>query len=215
MMRLNRIAPFFAWGWKIRTERPGTIAITFDDGPDPRTTPFLLRVLDDLQLKCTMFVIGQKCIKQAALLREISSAGHHIACHGFVHTRHSFRTAKFLLNSINQTQITLAEAGVSMAKAFRAPYGSIDLSTHLKVTKAGLQPVLWSVHIADWKASDSNILLSRTRRVLHDQMILLLHDGHPASTALGPTLHFLKSEIEKRRWLAVPLPETSRKSEAC
>ncbi|MBK6766955.1 MAG: polysaccharide deacetylase family protein [bacterium] len=114
MITLSQLTPHLARGWQTRTNSAGSVALTFDDGPDPETTPLLLKMLDDAGLKATMFVVGQKCRKQGSLLREVYAAGHSIACHGYVHTRHGFRGKAFLERSIRQSSFLLDEFGVKI-----------------------------------------------------------------------------------------------------
>lgn len=208
MISLARLAPHFARGWQIHTESPKAIAITFDDGPDPVTTPWLLTVLDQLQLRATMFVVGRKCRGQATLLREIATAGHAIACHGYVHTRHGFRTQDFLDTSLQQSRYLLDEFGIKMSPAFRPPYGFIDFSLHNKTRRAGFAPILWSAHIGDWKPQSEHSLRAKTETAVHERMIFLLHDGHESTRNLRPSLEFLRDEIQRNKWTTALLPES-------
>lgn len=207
MITLSQITPHFARGWQTRTDSANSVAITFDDGPDAATTPQLLKMLDDTGLKATMFVIGQKCRKQGSLLREITAAGHALACHGYVHARHGFRGKAYLETSLRQSTYMLDEFGVTVSRAFRPPYGFIDFGMPERTRNAGFTPVLWSAHINDWKPQSEAELLRACERVVHERMILLLHDGHVSTSRLKPTLEYLASVIRARKWAMLKLPE--------
>lgn len=206
-MPLSQIAPRLALGWQTHCAVSGQAAITFDDGPDPATTPALLKALELCNLKATMFVIGQKCRGNASLLREISSAGHTIACHGYAHERHWFRNSAFVQASIRQSMYMLQEFGLKMALHFRPPYGAIDPFMHKRVSELGVNPVLWSAHVGDWKPQDPNELRQRMKAVVHDRMILLLHDGHETTHNVIAQLPYLREELIKKQLGSIALAD--------
>lgn len=205
MIELGQFTPRLALGWQTLCERSGDAAITFDDGPDPQTTPALLRTLDALNLKATMFVIGQKCRGNATLLREITAAGHTLACHGYAHERHWFKKSSFVTASIRQTLFLLQDYGLQMAPLFRPPFGAIDFRMHRRVVELKCTPVLWSAHVSDWKQQSPIELRQRMAASVHDRMILLLHDGHETSPNVREQLPYLRDEIERRRLHSVTL----------
>lgn len=205
MMPLSQITPLLARGWQTHCANPGEVAITFDDGPDPATTPKLLKVLDQLEIKATMFVIGQKCRGNKELLKEVAAAGHTLACHGYSHERHWFRDASFVQGSIRQTVYMLQDCGLRMEPMFRPPFGAIDWKLHKRVSSLGVVPVLWSTHVADWKPQDSETLRQRMVSVVHDRMILLLHDGQATSGDVVQQLPYLNYEIQRRGFHSIAL----------
>ncbi len=206
-MPLSQIAPRLAFGWQTHCSSSGLAALTFDDGPDPVTTPALLKALDQYNLKATMFVVGQKCKGNASLLREISAAGHAIACHGYAHEKHWFRNSAFVQASIRQSMFMLQEFGVRMALHFRPPFGAIDPFMHKRVSDLGVNPVLWSAHVADWKPQEPAELKQRMCSVVHDRMILLLHDGHETTPNVIAQLPYLRDELVKKRLNSIALTD--------
>ncbi|MCB9368282.1 MAG: polysaccharide deacetylase family protein [Calditrichaeota bacterium] len=206
-MTLSQIGPMLARGWQTHCWSPGHVALTFDDGPDPQTTPKLLETLDKLSLKATMFVIGQKCRGNAALLKEMSAAGHAIACHGYAHEKHWFKSSSFVQASIRQTMFMLQEFGIKMAPMFRPPFGAIDLTMHRRVSELKITPVLWSAHISDWKPQTADAVRQKLVSSVHDRMILLLHDGHETTTNVIEQLPYLRDELVKRNLSSVALSD--------
>lgn len=205
MMPILQLAPRLARGWQTHCDKPGDVAITFDDGPDPKTTSQLLRALELFDLKATFFVIGQKCKGNATLLREISAAGHTIACHGYSHERHWFRNSAFVQGSIRQTMYILQDYGIKMAPLFRPPFGAIDWKLHRHIVELNVKPVLWSAHVTDWKQQDVSVLRQKLNSVIHDRMILLLHDGHETTDSVIQVLPHLRDELLKRKLRAITL----------
>ncbi|NUO18169.1 polysaccharide deacetylase family protein [bacterium] len=202
---ISQIAPLLARGWQTHCKNAGEAAITFDDGPDPKTTPMLLKTLDDLGLKATMFVVGQKCKGNRSLLQEIAAQGHSIACHGYSHEKHWFREPSFVQASVRQSLYILQDFGVKMELLFRPPYGAIDWRLHKRVTEIGAVPVLWSAHVRDWKPQEDSALLTRMSAAVHDRMILLMHDGHVTTPQVISQLWFLRDRIESMGLKSVAL----------
>jgi len=204
-MELSQYTPRFAIGWQTHCAHGGEAAITFDDGPDPKTTPSLLKTLEALHLRATMFVVGQKCRGNATLLREIASAGHKIACHGYAHERHWFKKSSFVESSIRQSLYLLQDYGIQMEPIFRPPFGAIDFRMHRVVTGLKCTPMLWSAHVADWKPQSPLELRQRMESAVNDRMILLLHDGHETTANVRDQLPYLRDEIERNRLRSVVL----------
>ena len=65
--------------------RPDHVALTFDDGPDPLSTPHFLRLLDARGIRATFFLLGSMAARSPGLVREMAAAGHEIAVHGWHH----------------------------------------------------------------------------------------------------------------------------------
>lgn len=206
-MTFSQIGPMLARGWQTRCWMSGQVALTFDDGPDPQTTPKLLEALDRLSLKATMFVIGQKCRGNATLLKEISAAGHALACHGYAHEKHWFKNASFVQASIRQTMFMLQEFGIGMAPLFRPPFGAIDWNMHRRVTELKITPVLWSAHVSDWRPQEPEALRQKLVANVHDRMILLLHDGHDTTANVIEQLPYLRDALVKRGLQSVALSD--------
>ncbi|MBU0690692.1 polysaccharide deacetylase family protein [bacterium] len=187
------------WLWSL-PKGNGRIALTFDDGPHPDTTPALLRALDELKIKATMFLVGMRCEGHHSLIREIESAGHAIANHGYNHSRHALRGRRFQKESIQQTETTILESGVTMQKLFRPPFGSFDFTTGSILKELGYRGVIWSVLVWDWTHQTPEHLWKRTQRRLHDGAIIVLHDGHPTTPTMISMLPYLAEAVHRCEW---------------
>ncbi|MCB9357206.1 MAG: polysaccharide deacetylase family protein [Calditrichaeota bacterium] len=212
MIPLSQWIPRAIPGWQSRTTEDGSIAVTFDDGPNPDSTPELLQLLSELDLKCTMFLVGEACERNQELLSKIVSAGHAVANHGYVHRRHAFQSKEFVTESLMRTRAAIESRGcATMAPAFRPPYGSLDWRTGRLARRMGLSPVLWSAHLSDWRMRTAGDLLRVAQNNFHDRMILLLHDKPGCAVTLRPVLEHIRSEITRRNWRLLLLPEESSK----
>ena len=85
------------------------IALTFDDGPDPRSTPKVLEALDSLGWRATFFVLGGRVREARGLTKEIVARGHEIGIHGDQHTSHLRRPATWTVPDVRRARDTVEE----------------------------------------------------------------------------------------------------------
>jgi peptidoglycan/xylan/chitin deacetylase (PgdA/CDA1 family) len=139
------------------------VALTFDDGPDPRTTPLILDTLRDRGVGATFFVVGQQVAENPALLRRIVAEGHAIGNHTYDHADMSGLSAGRMHLELRSTQEAVDEAlGYHRPMALmRPPYGNpyLDDSNALPafrgvVRREGLFPVMWTVDPSDYLLGD-------------------------------------------------------------
>ncbi|MET9875549.1 bifunctional polysaccharide deacetylase/glycosyltransferase family 2 protein [Actinacidiphila glaucinigra] len=103
---------------------PRTIALTFDDGPDPRWTAKVLAVLREHDVPGTFFVVGQMAARYPALIRDIVDSGGEIGVHTFSHVDLAYQDRARIDRELAQTQLALAGAAGITTSLFRAPYSS-------------------------------------------------------------------------------------------
>ncbi|MES4900726.1 glycosyltransferase [Streptomyces sp. NPDC000395] len=101
-----------------------TIALTFDDGPDPRWTPKILKVLREHDVPGTFFVLGQMVVRNPSLVRRIRADGHEIGVHTFTHADLAYQDSDRVDRELAQSQLALAGAAGVNSSLFRAPYAS-------------------------------------------------------------------------------------------
>jgi len=154
--------------------------ITFDDGPDPRSTEAVLNVLDKYGAKASFFVITQKAKNNLSLIREIKSASHSIGDHSFDHRyRYFFQGRQAMLNWITASTETLngllGEANIG----FRPPAGIRTPELHWALQRLNLPLIHWKIRFFDavfpWSPEKAEASLDRTR----SGDIILLHDAQP------------------------------------
>ncbi|MFC4494749.1 bifunctional polysaccharide deacetylase/glycosyltransferase family 2 protein [Streptomyces ovatisporus] len=101
-----------------------TVALTFDDGPDPRWTPRILAVLEKYDVPATFFVVGSMTARYPDTVREIIDGGNEVGVHTFTHVDLSYQSPQRVEREMAQTQLALAGAAGVNTSLFRAPYSS-------------------------------------------------------------------------------------------
>ena len=130
--------------------RPGHVALTFDDGPDPASTPRFLEELDRLGWRATFFMLGALAHRAPALAAEVAAAGHEVAVHGWSHVNHLARRPGTVVDEVRRALDTLGEVTGSRPRWLRPPYGVMSGGDVLAARREGLRPVLWTAWGRDW-----------------------------------------------------------------
>ena len=104
----------------------GKLALTFDDGPDPRWTPRVLDMLARLQVRATFFVLGSAVEAHPELIAREVAEGHEVAVHNWVHTDVYGVSFSELSDSVNRTCEAIVAAGAPSPRLWRPPYGRVD-----------------------------------------------------------------------------------------
>ncbi len=163
--------------------RVGHVALTFDDGPDPKATPALLGELDRLGWKATFFMLGMMVDRDRGLAAEVAAAGHEIALHGYEHRNHLYRGPAAVLGDLRRGFDTVATATGTVPTLFRPPYGVLSSAGLTSALLIGLRPVLWTSWGRDWtaEATGETVLCELTAGVRSRRgyagPTLLLHDS--------------------------------------
>jgi peptidoglycan/xylan/chitin deacetylase (PgdA/CDA1 family) len=158
--------------------RRGHTAITFDDGPDPESTPQILDVLAAADCRATFFLLGSMTRRAPDLAAAIVSAGHEIGVHGDRHRSTLRQTPNQLRADIDCAASTIAEASGAQLHWYRPPYGTLSTAAMCTARRVGLQPVLWTSWGRDWRAAaTSESVLCDLRRGVLDRGTVLLHDS--------------------------------------
>ena len=162
---------------------PGHVALTFDDGPHPVSTPRFLDVLDRLGVRATFFLTGRWVVRAPGLVREVAAAGHEVAVHGYDHrcllARGPAATQRDLARALDVTSDALG----APVRWFRPPYGVLTGPALVAARRLRLTPVLWTAWGRDWVAGATAESVHRT--VLADLSgggTVLLHDSDVTST---------------------------------
>jgi peptidoglycan/xylan/chitin deacetylase (PgdA/CDA1 family) len=162
------------------------IAITIDDGPDPRITPRVLDVLDERGAKATFFCIGERVQRHAELAREMVRRGHSIENHSQRHLSHfSLLGPRGLVAEIERAQDTIGITTGQHPLFFRAPAGLRSPFLDPVLSRLGLRLASWTRRGFDTVSARAEAVLGKLTRGLGPGDILLLHDGHAALTANG------------------------------
>ncbi|MFF8726747.1 polysaccharide deacetylase family protein [Streptomyces sp. NPDC015171] len=161
---------------------PGHIALTFDDGPDPVSTPRFLDALDALGVRATFFVVGEHVVRHPGVVRETARRGHELGVHGWRHDR-PWRPA-FARDAAGVARTVRAVHDLTghRPRWYRPPYGILTTGRWLAARRAGLRTVLWSAWGRDWTADATPASVrARVTADLRGGGTVLLHDSDRCS----------------------------------
>ena len=166
------------------TGRPDHIALTFDDGPDPVSTPRFLDVLDVLGVRATFFVLGESVVRYPALARETAERGHELAVHGWTHDRPWLPDPARDTADLTRAVHAVWQVAGRRPRWYRPPYGILTSGRWAAARRSGLRPVLWSTWGRDWTAGATPASVRMTVEAdLRGGGTLLLHDSDRLSAA--------------------------------
>jgi cellulose synthase/poly-beta-1,6-N-acetylglucosamine synthase-like glycosyltransferase/peptidoglycan/xylan/chitin deacetylase (PgdA/CDA1 family)/spore germination protein YaaH len=160
------------------------VAITFDDGPDPRWTPKILDILKAANVKAAFFLVGVNAEHYPGLVRRIVKEGHEIGNHTYYHPNLALCWPEHIRLELNATQLLLETITGRATTLFRPPYaadtGPTQLSelTPLKIAEdLNYLVVLESIDPQDWAKPGADIILRRVKQQRRDGSVILLHDA--------------------------------------
>jgi peptidoglycan-N-acetylglucosamine deacetylase len=154
------------------------VALTFDDGPDPTSTPLFLEALERLGWKATFFVLGDMVRCAPDLTRRIVASGHEVALHGDRHRSHVLRTPWSVAADMRRAHDIVTDVTGEPIRWFRPPYGSISTASLTTAHALGMRTVLWSAWGRDWTARASPAsVAAEISRDLAPGGTILLHDS--------------------------------------
>ena len=174
------------------------VALTFDDGPDPRSTPEVLDMLDEAGAKATFFVIGKKVAEHPALAAEICKRGHAIGLHSYEHERlMPLRSPWHVKRDLERALEVVEEATGLRPRLFRAPIGHISPAMARAARELELLVVGWSVRGVDgWSGAKPEVVADRVIEKLDDGAIVLLHDAAERGDFIPASLGALPRVLE-------------------
>jgi peptidoglycan/xylan/chitin deacetylase (PgdA/CDA1 family) len=160
------------------------IALTFDDGPHPQYTPQLLEVLDRYAIPASFFWLGV-CVNRAPdVAKAVYDRGHSIGLHGYDHRNFPTLTPALLKQSLEQTQIAIANACQidlhqvqTTIRDVRPPNGMFTPQTLHLLHQWNYRPVMWSVVPEDWVNPGIEVVVSRVLQQVRNGSVIVLHDG--------------------------------------
>lgn len=191
-----------------RTGKP-VVALTFDDGPDPDTTPRLLDLLTRYRVPATFFVTGRRAARYPHLIRMILERGHSVGNHTFHHDCFRiFWQPSRLAREIDDTQETLSRLGV-VPLVFRPPMGIITPVMGKLLTERRLALVNFSCRAWDRGNRRIDGVADRLLGKVRADDIVLLHDtpgGHSARVDQWLTeVRAILDGMQRKQLTVVPL----------
>lgn len=178
-----------------------SIALTFDDGPDPDFTPRILDILEEKDIKATFFVIGKKAEKYPDLLRRIHEEGHTIGNHSYSHHYliALFSTAR-LTKDLERCNAFIDQTIGKRPAYFRPPFGVTNPRYSAAINNCRLSSIGWSLRSMDTRKASKYALIETVISKLKKGDIILLHDRLAVTAEALPDIiehiHTKKMTIE-------------------
>lgn len=161
--------------------RPGHVALTFDDGPDPTATPAILAALDGVGWRATFFVLGDMVEREPDLVRVLLDAGHEVGIHASHHRNHRGMSPRAIVDDVRRAHATVVTAG-AQPRWYRPPHGALTPEALVAARRLGLRPVLWTAWGRDWRTATTGAeIRDEVARGRLDGGTVLLHDSDCAS----------------------------------
>ena len=195
--------------------RARKIALTFDDGPDPRYTPLILDILRRKQVPATFFIVGSNAERYPELVEREVDDHHEVGNHTYTHPRVSSVSEAQLRLEVSGTERLLQVVTDRQAVLFRAPYGSDidpskldDMRPLEVVTEMGYISVGWNIDPEDFAKPEANEIVRRAAEAArkNEGHIVLLHD---AGGDRNQTIKALPALIDRLRGLGFELVTVS------
>jgi peptidoglycan-N-acetylglucosamine deacetylase len=184
----------------------GVVAFTFDDGPNPETTPRVIAALEKYDVPATFFIVTQRLLgKHGATSRDVLATelagGFTVGSHSVTHPNLGKATGTQLDREIDASVRTLATQANRPIGLFRPPYGALSGAGRMRLKKLGLTEVIWSVDTLDWRARNADRLRKKVIAMVIKQNggIVLMHDVKPITAQIiASVLDDLEAENCKR-----------------
>ena len=166
-------------------QRVKCIALTFDDGPNPATTPKVLDTLEGEHVPATFFVVGSRVAPNARLIARMHAAHFEIGNHSWSHPDLTELTPKQIRAQITKTQLAIEKAGAPAPTLFRPPYGYIDKKIRANVH---LTFMFWNEDPEDWNADKASQVAARVIRDARPGGVVDMHDIYDVTADALPTV---------------------------
>jgi peptidoglycan/xylan/chitin deacetylase (PgdA/CDA1 family) len=162
----------------------GHVALTFDDGPDPASTPGFLDLLAARGLRATFFLLGSMVARTPELAADIADAGHEVGVHGWEHRYTILRGPRAVRDDLARATDAVAAASGTQPRFYRPPYGVLSAGALAAARAQRLTPVLWTCWGREWAAGATpGSVYATLARDLTPGATVLLHDSDCTSPA--------------------------------
>lgn len=154
------------------------VAITFDDGPNPQTTPGLIEMLKEKGVKATFFMVGYNISAFPSVVKNVYDNGHDIGIHSSKHSNYSLMKSDEVIEDIDKCSDMLYKIIKKRPYLVRPPYGSIKID---EINTKDYFFVNWNVDTLDWKSESPEQIAESALKSIRSGSIILLHDIYQTS----------------------------------
>ncbi|MDR0421667.1 MAG: polysaccharide deacetylase family protein [Proteiniphilum sp.] len=191
--------------WRISVPGLKTVYLTFDDGPIPEVTPWVLSTLDQYEVKATFFCVGDNVRKYPYLYRRILDGGHMTGNHTFNHVQGWKCSASFLLKNTAKAHELIDST------LFRPPHGHMHAPQNVALQKAGYNVIMWDVVTMDYSRFTSpERTLENVKRYARDGSIIVFHDSLKAERNMKYALPLAIEWLKEGGYVFRLIPDNGR-----
>ena len=175
-MLIEQPAIFLRWMfphalWRM-DQHQKSVYLTFDDGPIPEATPFILDTLDRFNAKATFFMVGENAVKYPHLLEEVRRRGHQVGNHTYNHISGMRHFTWTYLANVKKADEVLH------TRLFRPPHGWIRTAQYKVLRHVGMKVVMWDVVTRDYsRLLTADDVLNNVKRYTRPGSIITFHDS--------------------------------------
>ncbi|NGO13860.1 polysaccharide deacetylase family protein [Streptomyces sp. HC44] len=185
--------------------RGRSMVLTFDDGPDPRYTPEVLRTLRAHDVRAMFFVCGSMVVDNKDMLREMAEEGHVVGNHTWSHPLLTQLTRSAVRFEMERTSEVIEEAYGERPGWFRAPYGAWNRAVFELGAELGMEPLAWTLDTLDWTAPGARTIERRVMRGAAPGVVVLAHDaGGDRSESVRALRDYLPRLLDSGYHITVP-----------
>jgi peptidoglycan/xylan/chitin deacetylase (PgdA/CDA1 family) len=178
--------------WKKKTKKK-EVWLTFDDGPTPEVTPWILRVLKNQEVKATFFLVGKEIKQYPELLKKIQQQGHAIGNHSYSHFNGWKSKNKKYLSDIKK-----CDQLIPGNTLFRPPYGKLTFN-QIKNLKKKYKIILWDILSLDYeKKITPKKIKENVLENINPGSIIVFHNNHKAYKKIYNNLEDIIIKIKSK-----------------
>ncbi len=181
------------------------VYLTFDDGPIPEVTPFVLDCLNEYEAKATFFCVGKNIDENPEVFKRLLLEGHLVGNHSYSHLNGWKVSSSQYIDDIKKCEQAILQFHPSFIKLFRPPYGKIT-PRQIKLL-FDYKLIMWDVISGDF---DGNLrkedCLNNTIKAMRPGSIVVMHDSVKAAPRLYYILPKLLAFMKEKGWQASKLP---------
>ncbi|MFI1414088.1 polysaccharide deacetylase family protein [Streptomyces sp. NPDC020707] len=187
------------------SDREHSMVLSFDDGPDPRWTPGILRTLKAHDVRAMFFVCGEMAADNKDLLRRMSDEGHIVGNHTWSHPLLTRLGRSAIRSQMERTCEVIEEAYGERPGWFRAPYGAWNRAVFEIGADLGMEPLAWTVDTLDWTTPGARTIERRVMKGAGAGVVVLGHDaGGNRSQSVRALRDYLPRLLDSGYHLTVP-----------
>ena len=194
---IKRIFPKYVWEVQSRD----SVYLTFDDGPTPGVTNWVLQQLENYNAKATFFCIGENIQKFREIFKKLISEGHSVGNHTYNHYNGWQTSNKKYLENVALCQSEINNVKSTNCNLFRPPYGKITSSQAKAISNLEYQIIMWDVLSADFDTSiTKEKCLENVLQNIVPGSIVVFHDSDKAFPHLKYVLPKVLEFIKSKNW---------------